>query len=198
MGAILQIWAIQPLYHKGIHDTLHISTKIQPTAKATSHIIIKNVPATNMLLKCHIYAFIPIVNAQVSDNYVSTMSNIPHMNSLQSIMWPGPMVYIYFAVLLHASEWICLPHYTYMSHYTTATFIYHNAAKMCQKQTYPSNVIYMPHAKITWCESVGKYANIYDLTSINLVTKSAVHGRRKRHSATIYTELATWRLNCFP
>ena len=72
---------------------------------------------------------------------------------------------------------------------------------MCQEQICPSNAIYMPDAKITWCALMGKYVNIYttyELNSIKHVTSCNV----QRHqwwcqwqcspSPVKYTELATW------
>ena len=45
---------------------------------------------------------------------------------------------------------------------------------MCQEQYAPQ----MSYANITWCASMGKYANIYatfELNGINHVTKSTIH-----------------------
>ena len=44
---------------------------------------------------------------------------MPHMNLLQSTMWLGTLVYIHVTLLKHASEKICLPHHTYICHWTT-------------------------------------------------------------------------------
>ena len=46
-----------------------------------------------------------------------------HLNSLQSAMWPQALIHIHFILLSYASEQICPPHCTYMSHYIT-TIIY--------------------------------------------------------------------------
>ena len=55
---------------KGHIDLIYfpISTKIPQTATATSHIITKYVPETNMPLKCYICQ---LVHVQVSNNYDS-------------------------------------------------------------------------------------------------------------------------------
>ena len=131
--------------------------------------------------------------------YETTMSvYIHHMNSLQPIMWPKALVYINFTLLAYVPEQICLLHCTYMSH-CISTVVYIETPHYC---THPSKTIkcniyfsyyckicagnkyahqmlkYIAYVKISWCTSMGKYANIYgtyDLTGINHVTRNTVH-----------------------
>ena len=51
----------------------------------------------------------------ISCAYETTVSvHIPHVSSMQSIMWPGGPVYIHFILLTHGPEQICLLHYTHV------------------------------------------------------------------------------------
>ena len=60
---------------------LPLSTKTEPTATATSCVISKYIPGTNMALKCYVYANYFICT------YETTMSvHTPHIKSMQSIM----------------------------------------------------------------------------------------------------------------
>ena len=63
------------------------------------------------------------------------------MNSIQSILWPGALVYAYYTLLEYAPEHICLPHCTYMSHcisYVVYIQTSHN-------YTYPTKVNKLQH-----------------------------------------------------
>ena len=58
------------MFNSNINPTiLYIFTKIQPTTKATSHIIAKYVPKTTISAKCHICH---LGHVYVWDNYVNT------------------------------------------------------------------------------------------------------------------------------
>ena len=71
------------------------------------------VPPTNMPLRCHIFKLLRC-------RYETSRSvYMPHINSLQSTMRLEVLVYILFKFVPYVSEQICLPHGTYMSHYTT-------------------------------------------------------------------------------
>ena len=92
-----------------------------------------------MPLKCYIYA--TYANYFVCI-YETTMSLfIPHMISVQSIMWPGAMVYIHFTLLTYAPEQICQPHHTYMSH-STSTIVYIYTSHYC---THPLKINKLQH-----------------------------------------------------
>ena len=75
----------------------------------------------NNALKCHIYASHANYFMCISETTMSVY--MLHINSLQSTMWPGTLVYIYFTLLAYAPKHICLPHCTYMYHCTT-TIVY--------------------------------------------------------------------------
>ena len=64
--------------------------------------------------------YILTIHVQIRDNYVVY---IPHMNSLQSTMSPGTLIYIHFTLLAYAPKQICLLNHTHMSHFTT-TVVY--------------------------------------------------------------------------
>ena len=108
-------------------------------------------------------------------------------------MWLGAVVYIHFTLLAYASEQICMPHYTYLSHCTT-TVIYIRTADialknlqllftmllpyMCQ-QVFPSNAKYMPHIKSVHVHMQDNYNSIYTsykLTAIsNMARNTCIH-----------------------
>ena len=128
--------------------------------------------------------------------YQTTMSvNIPHMNSMQSIMWPQTLVYIHFTSFAYAPEKICLPCCAYMLHCTN-TILYMQTTHYCtwelkQRQSATFNYydivmykpitviplkchiyIYIPHMPITSSADTRHflYAS-YKLTAITKVTK---------------------------
>ena len=68
---------------------LTMSTKIHTPATATSHIVVKYVPETNMPLKYQIYA-----NYCMHTYKTTMLVCIPHMNSLQSGIWLEALVHI--------------------------------------------------------------------------------------------------------
>ena len=47
-----------------------------------------------------------------------------HMNSIQSTVLPGALVYIYFTLLQYAPEQICLPYCTCITHMSTLVYIW--------------------------------------------------------------------------
>ena len=59
---------------------LYISTKIQLTARVTSHVIVMYMPDTNMPLKCHIY---PHMQISSYAHEIPVSVYMPYMNSLQ-------------------------------------------------------------------------------------------------------------------
>ena len=84
------------------HITAHTSQNKQETATFINHAIIIYVPTTKMPLKCHI-------NARCATyfmcTYETTMSVYKvHINSMQSIMWPEALVYIYFTLHIYTSN----------------------------------------------------------------------------------------------
>ena len=120
------------------------------------------------------------------------------MNSMQLIMWPEALVYIYFSLLPYAPEQICLPHCIYMSHCTSAvvyiqtphycshpskinelkpkfTIVLQN---VCQEELCPSNATNMAYDQITqhsFMEEVANANETYDIAPINNVVRSTVN-----------------------
>ena len=159
--------------------------------------------------------------------YQTTFSGyIPHMNTLQSIIWPEALLYMYSTLLEYATEQICLPHCTYMSHcISTVGSIYtiHYCThppkinklqylfiillqNVCQQQICPSNANCTPNAQFTQCASMEYicqyiYAS-YELTSIDQVTRSAVHRWwctttttiQDNYDATAWLHILSWLL----
>ena len=73
------------------------------------------------------------------------------MSSLQSIMWPGALVYIDFTLLAYAPEQICLPHCADMFHCTTSVVyiqISHVSLKKTVTSIYHPIVKYVPAANM--------------------------------------------------
>ena len=113
-----------------------------------------------MPLKSHTYA--TYANKFMCRYQITMLVCISHMNSMQPTMSWQALVYIHFTLLAYALEHICLPHKTYMSHYTsnivymqtplteqisqtkqwTATLFIMLKAFMCQQQICPSNATY--------------------------------------------------------
>ena len=90
---------------------LCIYTKIQPTVTNTSHIIGEYVLETDLPLKYHIYT---TYVSYFMCRYQTTVSvYIPHVNSLQSIIWPWTQVYLHFILLAYAPGQIYVSHCTY-------------------------------------------------------------------------------------
>ena len=97
---------------------------------------------------------------------------MPHINSLQSKMWPGTLANIHFTLFAYALVKICPPHWIYMSHCTsTVVQIYtQKFLHISVKKTliYQANAIYVPttnmllkchiktKAQITWCALMGE------------------------------------------
>ena len=106
-------------------------SKQQQTVTFNNHAIIIYVPITNMPTKCLICQ---LCHVQISDNFIWVYKL--HMNSLQSTVWPGTLVYIHFILLESTPEQICLLHCTYMSH-CTSTVVYIQTTHCC---THPSKV----------------------------------------------------------
>ena len=74
------------------HINAHTNKKLH-TATFIYHAITIHVPTTNMHLKCHIYANYYMCT------YETTMSvYIVHMNSMQSILWQGALVYMFHII----------------------------------------------------------------------------------------------------
>ena len=107
--------------------------------------------------------------------YETTMSvYIPHMNSMQSIMWPKALVFIHYTLLPYTSEQTCLPHCRYMSH-CTSNVVYIWNQYYC---THPSKSIkcniYLPYyCKI--CPS-NKYALKYLTDAICQIYLMCING----------------------
>ena len=70
------------------------------------------VSTRNMSLKCHWYT--AYANCFRYSYEITISVHIPHMDSVQSIMWPVATVYIHFTLLAYATESICQLHCTYM------------------------------------------------------------------------------------
>ena len=99
-------------YYHNLHTdpTLQHISKKQQNETIINHVITTYVPTTNMPLKCYTHA---TYENYFMCKYKTTMPiYMPHMNSLQSTIWPGTLVYMYFT-FLQAPYQMCLPHCTY-------------------------------------------------------------------------------------
>ena len=128
-------------------------------------------------LKCHIYT--TYANSFMC-RYERTMSvYVPHMNSLQSTVWPEACIYIYQYWHMLINKYAC--HITNV--YPTVLILYpacraHNTAHvskrkqmatlitmqslyMCQQQTCNLNVTYMQHVQISSWLIWDNYVSIY-------------------------------------
>ena len=92
---------------------VYTSANTQLAEISTSHVIAMYIPTTNIPLKCHICQLL----------HMNIWYNMPQMNSLQSTVGPGALLYTPFTLLEYAPEQISLPHYKYMFH-CTATVVY--------------------------------------------------------------------------
>ena len=97
------------------------------------------------------------------------------MNLLPSAMWQGTLVYIHFTLLAYAPKQICLPHCTYMFHWT-ATVVYidyrvvHKKCNfylpcychICASNKHAPQMPYICHmCKLVYVWVWDKYINIY-------------------------------------
>ena len=104
-------------YSKCRPQLLHI--QVTKTATFIYYAITMYVTTTNIPPKCHIYK--PHMPITICAHETTMTVYVPHMNSVQSIMWTKALMYIYISHYWHMShEQICLPHYTYMFYYTSS------------------------------------------------------------------------------
>ena len=143
----------------------------------------------------YIYHLCKLVHVQIWGNYVSVYASYE-----LTTKWPGAVVYIYFTLLVHAHEQICLSNCAYMSHCTntavyihthltllhisvkrkqTGTSIYHAITILCASDKYAHQISYICHMpKFLNVYHWKKYTNTcatYELTNINHVTRSEIH-----------------------
>ena len=111
-------------------------------------------PVTNMPIICQIQT--THANYFVCRYETSLSLHVPHIHSLQWTMCLGALVYMHSTLQAHATDQICLPSCTCISH-CISTVVYMQTPhlfttlllNMCQPQIYVLNVIYNPYAKIT-------------------------------------------------
>ena len=116
MATTLQILATQPLCYKGHIDTtfLHMCAKTHqqqyPVHMLFPYICQQQIFFSNATYMPHIQ-----ISSCACDTAMSLQ--IPHMNSLPSLMIPEILVKIHFTLSAYAPEQICPSHCICMSHY---------------------------------------------------------------------------------
>ena len=161
---------------------------MQLAATATSHIIAKYVPKTNMPFKCHICK---LVHVQIGDYNVSiyapydltAINNVIRSTGIHTFLIVGMCPRKNMPAILHIQVLL----HCYYSLHIDPTLLHinktqHNSISICHVTDVYVPWKYapqIPHVQIIWHAFMGeKYANIYatyEVASINEVAKIAKH-----------------------